>query len=63
MKHNARSKVVDLLLDTLVRVERGPDARPDDAAMKKLKQKVFRLATQFEAARSCQQATAGRSGE
>lgn len=61
--HKSTSKVVDLLLDTLVRVEKSPDTRPDDAAMKKLKQKVFRLAAQFEATRSCEQATAGRSGE
>lgn len=51
MKHNPRSKVVDLLLDTLERVEERPCSRPDEVAMQKLKQKVFRLVAQFEAVR------------
>ena len=51
MKHNPRSKVVDLLMDTLERVEERPCPRPDEAAMEKLKQNVFRLVAQFEAVR------------
>jgi hypothetical protein len=60
MNHGSTSKVVDLLLKTLARVE--ADSRPDEAAMEKLKRRVFRLAAQFEAVRRCETAPA-RSGE
>lgn len=62
MKNSPTSKVVDLLLDTLERVERKAECGPDEATMQKLKTKVFRLVAQFEAARSCEGASSG-SGE
>lgn len=59
MKHNPTSKVVDVLLQTLERVEEKADSDPDQAAMQRLKSKVFRLVAQFEAVRGIEGATAG----
>ncbi|HEV2133744.1 MAG TPA: hypothetical protein VGR47_05725 [Terracidiphilus sp.] len=62
MKHNPTSKVVDLLLNTLERVEERADSRPDEAALQKLRSRVFRMVAQFEAVRLREDATVG-SGE
>lgn len=62
MNHGPKSKVVNLLLDTLARIEEKADSRPDEAAMEKLKRRVFRLAAQFEAVRG-REGAAARSGE
>ena len=59
MKHNPTSKVVDLLLNTLERVEERADSRPDEAALQKLRSRVFRMVAQFEAVRNREDAIAG----
>jgi hypothetical protein len=59
MKHNPTSKVVDVLLNTLERVEERADSRPDEAALQKLRSRIFRMVAQFEAVRSREEATAG----
>ena len=62
MNHGPTSKVVNLLLDTLERIEEKAGSRPDEAALEKLKRSVFRLAAQFEAVRG-REGAAARSGE
>jgi hypothetical protein len=59
MKLKSPPKLVDLLLDTLERVEEKSGSCPDEAAMQKLKSRVIRLVAQFEAIRSREGATAG----
>ncbi|HEV2326554.1 MAG TPA: hypothetical protein VGS10_21625 [Terracidiphilus sp.] len=54
MNHRATSKVVNLLLDTLAKLERRVGSHPEDRAMKNLKMNVFRMVAELEAVKSRQ---------
>lgn len=56
MKQSPTPKVVELLLRTLAGVQKMPDGRADDLAMRKLKQNVFRMVAELKAAKRCEPA-------
>lgn len=51
--------MVNLLLDTLAKLERKVGSNPEDRAMKNLKVNVFRLVAEFEAVKTPQGAERG----